>query len=53
MTGDTGLFARALSVVDIALWDLLGKLMNAPLWRVWGGAIQVGAVCGHLRLLPV
>ncbi len=52
MTGDTGLFARALSVVDIALWDLLGKLMNAPLWRVWGGAMQAVpcvAICGYYR----
>ncbi len=52
MTGDTGLFARALSVVDIALWDLLGKLLNAPLWRVWGGAIQAVpcvAICGYYR----
>ena len=52
MTGDTGLFARALSVVDIALWDLLGKLLNAPLWRVWGGAMQAVpcvAICGYYR----
>ena len=58
MTGDTGLFARALSVVDIALWDVLGKLMNAPLWRVWGGAaastsaatsVPCVAICGYYR----
>jgi L-alanine-DL-glutamate epimerase-like enolase superfamily enzyme len=52
MTGDTGLFARALSVVDIALWDLLGQLTNAPLWRVWGGAMQAVpcvAICGYYR----
>ena len=38
MTGDTGILARALSVVDIALWDLLGQVLGVPLWRLWGGA---------------
>ena len=53
MTGDTGILARALSVVDIALWDLLGQLLNTPLWRVWGGAQQqvpCAAICGYYKL---
>lgn len=32
-----GLFMRALSAVDIALWDLKAKALGAPLWRILGG----------------
>src|SRR5947209_1801293 len=28
---------RALSAVDLALWDLLGKSLNAPVYRLLGG----------------
>ena len=28
---------RALSAVDLALWDLLGNSLNAPVWRLLGG----------------
>jgi len=28
----------ALSKVDIALWDLIGKILNQPVWRLLGGA---------------
>lgn len=38
MIGEGGAYARALSIVDIALWDLHAKLLGAPLWRVLGGA---------------
>lgn len=27
----------ALSAVDIALWDILGKSLNVPVWRLLGG----------------
>lgn len=52
MMGDTGIFARALSLVDIALWDLLGRAMNVPLWQMWGGAqerVPCIAICGYYR----
>ncbi len=52
MTGDTGIFARALSLVDTALWDLLGHVLGVPLWRMWGGAQQrvpCVAICGYYR----
>lgn len=35
--GQRGIFMRALSLVDIALWDLKGKRLGAPLWRLLGG----------------
>jgi len=28
---------RVLSAIDLALWDLLGKSLNAPVWRLLGG----------------
>ena len=28
---------RVLSAIDLALWDLLGKSLNAPVWRLIGG----------------
>ena len=28
---------RALSALDLALWDLLGKSLNQPVWRLLGG----------------
>ena len=27
----------ALAAVDAALWDLYGKYVGEPLWRLWGG----------------
>jgi len=40
-TGDScgpgGIFTLALSAVDIALWDLKGKALEQPLWKLLGG----------------
>ncbi len=27
----------ACASIDVTLWDLLGKALNAPLWKLWGG----------------
>jgi L-alanine-DL-glutamate epimerase-like enolase superfamily enzyme len=27
----------ALASVDLAIWDAIGKALNQPLWRLWGG----------------
>src|SRR5258705_2339687 len=36
--GQTGYAAHALAAVDIALWDIKGKALNEPVWRLLGGA---------------
>ncbi len=36
----TGAWSSAVSAVDIALWDIKGKHLNQPVWRLLGGASQ-------------
>lgn len=36
--GMTGVFVSALSALDMALWDLRGKALGQPVWRLIGGA---------------
>ena len=33
-----GIFTLALSAIDTALWDIKGKALGQPLWRLLGGA---------------
>ena len=35
--GRRGLSISAIAGVDIALWDILGKSLDAPVWRLLGG----------------
>ncbi|GAA4339833.1 mandelate racemase/muconate lactonizing enzyme family protein [Pigmentiphaga soli] len=35
--GPGGIFALALSAIDIALWDIRGKVEGQPLWKLLGG----------------
>ena len=36
--GPGGVFHLALSALDMALWDIRGKALNLPLWKLLGGA---------------
>jgi L-alanine-DL-glutamate epimerase-like enolase superfamily enzyme len=36
--GQTGYAAHALAAVDLALWDIKGKALNLPVWKLLGGA---------------
>lgn len=38
MIGEAGAYARALSIVDVALWDLHAQMVGVPLWQLLGGA---------------
>lgn len=35
-----GLTISAMSGIDIALWDILGKWLNTPVWRLLGGKVH-------------
>ena len=50
--GRGGLAIHALSAIDIALWDLLGKRTDLPLWRLLGGSNpEVKAYAGGIDLM--
>src|SRR5260370_36717545 len=36
-SGPGGIFHLALSALDMALWDIRGKALNLPLWKLLGG----------------
>jgi L-talarate/galactarate dehydratase len=35
--GTNGLFLMALSAIDVAMWDIKGKALGLPLWKLLGG----------------
>jgi D-arabinonate dehydratase/D-galactarolactone cycloisomerase len=51
--GMTGTHVLAMSAVDIALWDLMGKALDQPVWRLLGGkfrgAVEVYASKSEIR----
>lgn len=38
--GGTGAELRAISAIDLALWDILGQLTRQPIWRLLGGPVR-------------
>lgn len=38
--GTPGAEMRALSALDVALWDILGQQCEQPIWQLLGGAVQ-------------
>jgi galactonate dehydratase len=38
--GSTGVETRGNSAIDVALWDLLGKVTNQPIYQLLGGATR-------------
>ncbi len=38
--GTPGAEMRALSALDVALWDILGQQCGQPIWQLLGGAVQ-------------
>ena len=38
--GAPGAEMRALSAIDVALWDLLGQVCGQPVWKLMGGTVQ-------------
>jgi len=51
MTGRRGLGICAIGALDMALWDLRGKIEGQPTWRLLGGA-ACDAVTPYASLLP-
>jgi len=45
LIGRHGFLLRALSAVDIALWDLMGKVTDQPLYRLLGGFRDAVPAC--------
>ena len=43
--GSTGLASYAISAIDLALWDLKGKLLGQPVYRLLGGAQKERIFC--------
>ena len=39
-SGPGGMFTLALAAIDIGLWDIRGKALGQPLWKLLGGARQ-------------
>jgi L-alanine-DL-glutamate epimerase-like enolase superfamily enzyme len=36
-SGPAGILMMAMSAIDVALWDIKGKALNLPLWKLLGG----------------
>jgi L-alanine-DL-glutamate epimerase-like enolase superfamily enzyme len=53
--GQTGYASHAMAAIDIALWDIKGKVLGEPVWRLLGGArdrVEAYVTCGFSFLDP-
>ncbi|MBR9999434.1 MAG: mandelate racemase/muconate lactonizing enzyme family protein [Cyclobacteriaceae bacterium] len=51
--GSKGFSSMAISAVDTALWDCLGKTLQVPCWKLWGAChteLPVYAMIGWINL---
>jgi L-alanine-DL-glutamate epimerase-like enolase superfamily enzyme len=47
--GQSGYASHAISAIDVALWDIKGKALGEPVWRLLGGArdrVEAYVTCG-------
>ena len=51
MTGRRGVGICAIGALDMALWDLLGKIEGKPCWQLLGGAVN-RTITPYASLLP-
>ena len=46
------ILCSAISAIDIALWDIKGKVLNLPIYKLLGGPVRDKVVCYHHTLNP-
>ena len=51
MTGRRGAVICAMGAIDMALWDIRGKAMNQPIYKLMGGAVK-DHITPYASLLP-
>jgi L-alanine-DL-glutamate epimerase-like enolase superfamily enzyme len=51
MTGRRGALICALGAIDMALWDIRGKALGVPVYKLLGGAVKDG-ITPYASLLP-
>jgi L-alanine-DL-glutamate epimerase-like enolase superfamily enzyme len=48
-SGEPGTVVQIAAGADIALWDLVGRKLGQPLWRLFGGTARVGVYASGLN----
>jgi L-alanine-DL-glutamate epimerase-like enolase superfamily enzyme len=47
--GEPGTIAQVIAGADMALWDLVGRRLGEPLWRLFGGAPRIGVYASGIN----